>query len=273
MENHAANAPAGISPEIESLEFSEGNWQTRRLSLPQEMSFTLYINGQELVTILCTPSKLNCLTLGYLAAENLIKDLSDVAAMRVCEDDGLADVKLSRGDLVLPQKRVLTSGCGGGISLNAADVGERLDSTFASDPERVLSLMREMIKNAGLYNLSGGIHTSALAGPAGIEIVAEDIGRHNTLDKILGESLLRKISTRDKILITSGRISSEMLRKAARMAVPIVASLTSPTERATLLARELGICLAGYARGSHLTVYSWPGRLGYPADIRQNKQT
>jgi FdhD protein len=272
VEDKTANALHGIAPEIEGFQFSDGNWETRRLSLPQEMPFTLYLNSQELVTILCSPNKLNCLTLGYLAAEGIIRGIKDVAAMRVCEDDSLADVKLSRSDFVLPQKRVLTSGCGGGVSLNAADVGPRLESDLKTSPERMLSLMREMLSNAALYNLSGGIHTSALADLNRIEVLGEDIGRHNTLDKILGECLLREISTRDKILITSGRISSEMLRKAARMGTPIVASLTSPTERAVLLARELEICLAGYARGSHLTVYSKPDRLGYPASIQQTKR-
>jgi FdhD protein len=86
--------------------------------------------------------------------------------------------------------------------------------------------------------------------------VAEDIGRHNTLDKIMGECLLRKLSTRDKVLITTGRISSEMLSKAARMMTPIVVSRSSPTDRSISLAQELGITLVGYVRGSRLSVYT-----------------
>jgi FdhD protein len=121
--------------------------------------------------------------------------------------------------------------------------------------------MRQLLENAMSYNLSGGIHTSAICSGSGILAMAEDIGRHNTLDKLLGECLLRQISTRDKIILTSGRVSSEMLRKAARMQVPIVVSLTSPTDQAVRLARETGITLTGYARGNHLTVYSKPERL------------
>ena len=92
--------------------------------------------------------------------------------------------------------------------------------------------------------------------------VGEDIGRHNTLDKIMGECLLRKISTKNKILLTSGRVSSEMTRKAAKMQVPVIASLTSPTHLAVTLAHDLDITLAGYVRGTHFTVYSRPDRLG-----------
>jgi FdhD protein len=257
--------PSGLSPKMETLKYSGGAWQKSLLNLPREMSFVIYINKQELVTILCTPSKLNCLTLGYLFAEGILDDLKDVASMRVCEDDSLAEVTLTRTDFALPQKRILTSGCGGGVSLNAGDLGAKIVSDLVVSPDQLLALMKAMLQNAGLYNLSGGIHTSALAGPEEILVVGEDIGRHNTLDKILGECMLRKVATRDKILLTSGRISSEMLRKAAKMQTPILVSLTSPTERAVLLARDLDICLVGYVKGGHMTVYSEPERLGVPA--------
>ena len=97
-------------------------------------------------------------------------------------------------------------------------------------------------------------------------VVAEDIGRHNTFDKIQGECLLRKLPTRNRLLLGTGRVSSEMLLKAAEMQAPVVVTLTSPTERAVSLARELGIALVGYARGSRLSVYAHPERLGRRAD-------
>lgn len=111
-------------------------------------------------------------------------------------------------------------------------------------------------------NLTGGIHTSALCNDEGVIVLGKDIGRHNTLDKIMGECLLRKISTKDKILLTSGRVSSEMMRKAAKMQVPVIASLTSPTRLAVTLAHDLDMTLVGYVRGSQFTVYSRPDRLG-----------
>jgi len=181
--------------------------------------------------------------------------------MRVCEDDATADVKLAKTDFVLPEKRTLTSGCGGGVSFLSDLVGLKNQSTLSLTPEKLLRLMKQMIQDAVLYNLTGGIHTSAISDGKSLLAMAEDIGRHNTLDKILGECLLRKISTADKVLLTSGRVSSEMMKKAAKMQAPVIVSLTSPTERAVLLAREKGITLAGYARGNHLTVYSVPERL------------
>ena len=117
------------------------------------------------------------------------------------------------------------------------------------------------MKGAELYRISGGIHTSALCENEDILVMAEDIGRHNTLDKIVGECLFRKLSAKNKIMVTSGRLSSEMVRKAARMEIPVVASLTSPTERAIVVGKEAGITLTGYARGKRLSVYSHPERL------------
>lgn len=251
--------PPGIAPDIQSRKFVDGTWQDAVLSVPKELPFTIYIKGVELVTILCSPTKLNCLVTGYLYYEGIIKDMKDIASMRVCEDDAMADVILNKSDFVLPQKKVLTSGCGGGISFNTNS--PKMDSDIRISPKQLLRLMGLLMESASSYNLSGGIHTSALCDSSGILAIAEDIGRHNTLDKLIGECLLRKMSSSGKVLVASGRVSSEMIRKAAAMQTPVISSLTSPTERAVLLARDLGITLVGYARGNHLTVYSRPERL------------
>jgi FdhD protein len=252
----------GMAPDLAGYKYSDGRWQSLSLSAPEEMAFTIYINSQELVTILCTPSKLNCLVLGYLMSEGIIGDIKDIACMRVCEDDALADVKLTRTDFTLPQKRMLTSGCGGGVSFNSSAGIAKNKSNLNISPDTLLELMRQMLQKSELYNFTGGIHSSAISDGKALLVTSEDIGRHNTLDKIVGECLLRKISTVDKILLTSGRVSSEMLKKAAKMQTPVIVSLTSPTKQAVLLARELEITLAGYARGNHLTVYASPERLG-----------
>jgi len=221
--------PPGVARDIACQKYVDGKWQLISLSVPKEMAFTIYVNSQELVTILCTPLKLNCLVLGYLLAEGIIVDMKDVASMRVCEDDALADVKLTLSDFVLPKKRILTSGCGGGINLNSNMGASKIKTDISLAPKQILQLMRYMHESAELYSLTGGIHTSALCDKRAVMVVSEDIGRHNTLDKIMGECLLHKISTKNKILLTSGRVSSEMTLKAAKMQVPVIASLTSPT--------------------------------------------
>jgi FdhD protein len=121
--------------------------------------------------------------------------------------------------------------------------------------------MRKLYEAAELYKRSGGIHTSILAEGEDVLIVAEDIGRHNTLDKIQGECLLRGIPTVGRVVLSSGRISSEMLLKSAVMGVPVVGSRTSPTELALTLAERLNITVMGYIRPGSLNLYTHSWRL------------
>jgi len=249
----------GASPDIKYSSFSSGKWTSASTAVPMEMALTIYIDGTELVTILCTPTKLNCLVLGFLYSEGIISDMSDVASMRVCEEDSLADVKLRKPGYTPPTRRTLASGCGGGVSF--ATEMQKVESQLTAKPEEVFSLMKQLNEKAELYRFSGGVHTSALCNNSNVLVAAEDIGRHNTLDKIVGECLLTKLPTNDKLLLTTGRISSEMLSKAARMKAPIIVSRSSPTDRSISIAQKLGITLIGYVRGNRLSVYSHEERL------------
>src|SRR4030042_1561988 len=218
------------------------------------MALAIYVNTKELITILCTPTKLNCLVLGFLYSEGIITDTNDIASMRVCEDDSLVDVRLNKPGFTPPERRTLSTGCGGGVSF--ASKLTRVDSDLMVKADEVISLMKQLNEKAELYKFCGGVHTSALGENNNLWVVAEDIGRHNTLDKITGECLLTKLPTRDRVLLTTGRISSEMLSKAARVGHPVVVSRSSPTDRSIALAQEAGLTLVGYVRGSRLSVYS-----------------
>jgi FdhD protein len=249
----------GIAPDIGCDRFSEGGWLKTSVCVPGEMALTIYVNGLELVTVMCTPAKLTPLVLGFLYSEGIIENVKDIASMRVCEEESLADVKLNTSDFKLPTKRTLTSGCGGGVAFTSQ--AQKVSSDLVVTPPDVLSLMKQLGERAELFRLCGGVHTSALADNKNLLVVAEDIGRHNTLDRIQGECLLRALTTRDRLLLSTGRLSSEMLLKAAKMEIPVVVSRSSPTERAISLARDLGITVVGYARASRLSVYSHPERL------------
>lgn len=261
MTQNNESAPEGVggAQSVPYRQFINGEWSEALTWVPDELSLTITVNGEEFVTILCTPLKLNCLVIGFLYSEGIIASISDVASMRLCEDSSLADVRLKQVEHPLPARRIVTSGCGGGVSFQAK--GQRVDSSLEVTPAEVSSLMKQLQQQAQLFRTCGGVHTSALSDARNLLVVAEDIGRHNTLDKIQGECLLRGLSTKDRILLTTGRISSEMLLKAARMQTPIVVSRSSPTKRAILLARDLGLTLVGYARSRRLSVYSGEGRL------------
>ena len=249
----------GATPDTPQSRYAAQEWHRRASPVPREMALTIFVNGEELVTVLCTPTKLTPLVVGFLYSEGIISAKTDVASMRVCEEESLADVRLGTPGYSRPERRTLASGCGGGVSFTTRL--RAVDSRLVVTADEVLLLVRELNRQAHLYRTCGGVHTSALADRERLLVVAEDIGRHNTLDKITGECLLAGMPTRDRLLLTTGRISSEMLSKAAQMQTPIVVSRSSPTDRAISLAREAGITLVGYARGDRLSVYTHEERL------------
>ena len=250
---------SGVTPNVTCNFFSGEEWRRETVAVPSEMPLTIFINGQEIATILCTPTKLTHLVLGFLYSEGIIDSMGDVASLRICEDKPIADVRLNKTKYKEPPRRTLTSGCGSGASFQPQV--QKVDSDLVVTPEEVLSLMKQLYQRQNLFQLGGGIHSSALCDRKQILVIAEDIGRHNTLDKIMGECLMRGLSTQDCILLTTGRITSEMLLKGARMQTPIVVSRGSPTERAISLGNDLAITVIGYARGSRLSVFSGAERL------------
>jgi len=252
------SSSGGLTPQVNCHFFSEGVWQEEVVSVPGEMPLSILVNGQEVATILCTPTKLTHLVLGFLYSEGIIDDIGQVVSLRVCQDEPIADVKLNT-EYSTPPRRTLTSGCGSGVSFGVK--APKVSSDLVVTPEEVLALMKQLYQQQELFQLGGGIHSSALCHRQEILVLAEDIGRHNTLDKIMGECLMRRLPTQDRILVTTGRISSEMLLKAARMRTPIVVSRGAATERAIALGRELGITVIGYARSNRLSVFCGEERL------------
>jgi len=222
----------------------------------REQPLTLWVNGEKFLTLLCTPLKLEDLIVGYLWMEKVIAGLDDVLSVEVSAVDGRADVILRR-PVTLPVERILTSGCGGGITFRIDHrLFPRLASAVRVRPEQLGRGMKALFTAAVEYQRSRGIHGAGLWDGERLLVVAEDVGRHNAVDKIKGEALRRGIATEDLVLLSTGRISSEMLLKAARMGVPVVASRTSPTEMAVALAEQLGITVCGYVRSDGLNVYA-----------------
>src|SRR5882762_9336841 len=215
----------------------------------REQPLTLSVNGEKFLTLLCSPVKLEALVVGYLWMEKVIASLDEITRLEVSPVDGHAEVTLSH-PVTLPTERILTSGCGGGITFRIDHrLFPRLSSALRVRPEALAVGMQDLFAAAVHYRASRGIHGAALSDGERLLLVAEDVGRHNAVDKIKGAALLNGIPTEDRILLSTGRISSEMLLKAARMGVPLVASRTSPTEMAVAIAEQLNITVCGYVRG------------------------
>jgi len=233
-----------------------GRFQEVKAEVVREQPLTVYVNGERFLTLLCSPFDLEPLVLGYLWMEKVIAGLDEVTGLSVSEGDGRADVTLTR-PVTLPTERILTSGCGGGITFRIDPrLFPRVRSTLKVKPEALAARLHDLLRDARHYHASRGIHGAALADADRVLLVAEDVGRHNAVDKLKGLALLRGLPTDDRILLSTGRVSSEMLLKAARMGVPLIASRTSPTEMAVALAEQLGITVAGYVRGDGLNLYA-----------------
>jgi FdhD protein len=207
-----------------------------------------------------------CLVVGFLCFEGVVPDPRAITSLDVSPEAGVADVRV-RGSIRPPPRRIFTSGCTGGITFSLHGGVEVLTGDERLEPERVVPLMKGLYARATEYQQSRGIHAAALADPGGeILLVAEDVGRHNALDKILGEALLTGTHTAGRILLSSGRISTEMLRKSAFMRAPFIVSRTSPTAASIELAKRIGITLIGYVQGDAFNVYSHPERLAPRSD-------
>jgi len=172
---------------------------------------------------------------------------------------GSADVK----DIVY-RKRYLTSGCGKGVtfsSLGHARGQKPVSSSFSISAAHIHDMMKKLNQGAELYKQSGGLHSSGLADSRALLLQREDVGRHNTIDKIIGRIVLDGLSVADTFLLSTGRISYEMVVKAAKIRVPLVVSRTAVTDLAIDLAKHLKICLVGYARAGRVSVYTEPYRV------------
>jgi FdhD protein len=228
----------------------------------EEAQICISVNGSEVATIMCSPSDLDKLALGFLHNEGVIGSAADVRSLHISRNETCVDVWLHQMEFTPPRRMVLTAGCGGGVTFD--DLSQEhppLQSELQAKPEQLAELMKQVHLGATLYQRARGIHTAALADHNGLLLQVEDLGRHNCLDKLCGAALQAGIATHDHILLSSGRISSEMINKARRLGTPIVCSRTSPTSFSVALAEAWNITVIGYLRQNRMRVYSHPERI------------
>ncbi len=251
--------------------YHDGALQPTEGSVVQEFPLQLIVNGREIATLIGSPHDLRFLVAGFLRLQNFVTSLDDFQIFSVCEDFGSANVRI-KGELPERLKPVLTSGCGTGISFSMPDVPHsdlRHPSGHLIKPDEIFSMMQHLSIRAEQYKSHGGIHSAAVGHHGEVLLYAEDLGRHNTLDRIAGEALFKGIDLHGTLLVTSGRVSTEMVAKAAVLGVRMIASRTSPTDMAIRLCEESGICLVGYVRGGSFTVYCRPDLIeSYPESCK-----
>jgi len=238
-----------------------------RKGCPDEYPISLIINGYEMAIFQLTKYDLEDWTYGYLFSEGFIQDASDIEAIIINEEMGSIHVTLRSDfdeDEVFSKKKHYTAGCGRGVTFfSMTDVKnfEKI-STQASYPLSYLLKKRsEFAQNSSLYLETGGMHGACIIDEAGTMTIREDIGRHNAVDKIIGHALRNRLCPDQLILLTTGRVSYEMLSKAAKFGFPVIGSRTAATKQAVQLARYLNIEVIGYLRGKMATIYTSAGRV------------
>lgn len=247
--------------------YHAGSWESVDAKVIAELPVSLTVNGQVWLTFMCTPVDLEAMAVGFLFNEKLISSREEVVSTYVCANHTNVDVWTDH-QIEKPSMWRRTSGCTGGTTSQGEQDPPKKQNIFEDfrdgsviSTEILFHLLDRLFKSQELYREMRGVHSSALSDGDNVWISAEDIGRHNTLDKIAGRMLLEGVQPERRILLTTGRISSEMLQKSQRMGASIVLSRTSPSSLSIRLAQEAGITLIGYARRDRLNVYTWPQRI------------
>ncbi|MFH1009597.1 MAG: formate dehydrogenase accessory sulfurtransferase FdhD [Candidatus Latescibacterota bacterium] len=267
-----------MKTEIEMLQIRKEGSFVERDVVATEIPLTVFLNDTEVATLLTSDYEGKSLAIGFLFSEGFLRHRDQLSGLFESRERKV--VRVYTKDKQEPEARqgMITAGCGGGRSyahynLEAVQI-EPPDDTIRIASETILSLMRLFQDQSPLFRETGGVHSCALADGDRIVLLKEDIGRHSAMDRVLGTCFLEDIPLEGKILLTSGRTSSEIVFKAGRGKFPILVSRSAPTDLAIQIAKETGIALVGFARGTRMNVYSHSERIQtVPVDAAPPSQT
>ncbi|ADF41824.1 formate dehydrogenase family accessory protein FdhD [Priestia megaterium DSM 319] len=251
------------------LRFKNGQMESVEDKIVTEFPVTVKINEEEFVTMVCSPQYIEDMVIGYLASEGVIRAYTDIKNIWIQQKEGYVHVtidKLNPYFQNLQNKRYITSCCGasrqGFVFINDALTAKKMnDISVELSIKDCFQLMNKLQQSAATFQETGGVHNAAICDKNGFMLSRMDIGRHNALDKLYGYCLKHHISIRDKVVVFSGRISSEILLKVAKIGCEVVLSKSAPTELALNLAEELGITTVGFIRNDSLNIYTCPERI------------
>ena len=242
-----------------------------------EKTLDIFVNSESLVNIICIPKDLKELATGFLFSIGIINSTNDIKQIKIDDVEYRINVELNEAiefnlaDLDLsPTSRVVNTTCGIPSSwrkqikksLNNGDKSFKIEDEIKIPSGLIFNSIKRMQIETPLYRETGGCHGAAIFNFEG-ELIGckEDIGRHNAIDKVVGEMLLRKQSFEDKFLTSTGRLTGDSVLKAVRAGIPIVASLSAAIESGIRLAFAYGITLIGFVRGSRMNIYTNPNRI------------
>ena len=231
-----------------------------------ESRINIFLNGEKTISMMCIPKNQEAHAIGFLMSENVISDVKDIKNIEIKEDGLEVYIEAEVDEDMLQnlyKEKTLTSGCGGGVTGNIAGNVEVPFNQVAMKvkPETISTEVKKFYEDSELYMLTGCVHKAMLYLEDESTVTAEDIGRHNAIDKVVGKCKLQGIDTTKAVLFVSGRLSSEMVVKAVMHKIAIIVSRTAPTHLGVKTAHTHGITLIGFARGRKMNIYTHAGRI------------
>jgi FdhD protein len=255
--------------DIVKIDLSTGTAEKKTDDVAEETPLHLFVNSTFWVTILCTPANIKELAVGHLLSEGILKAIDEIEQVTVKEAENTCYVKLKsdirvedRISLSRLHARVIVSACGAGSPYQYKGKTPIVESNITVNANIIFESVKQLNFKATGFRQTGGLHVAAIYSSDGSLVsLAEDVGRHNAVDKVIGVAALNKVDFSKCFLALSGRISGDVAFKAAKVGLPIVASLTAALSSGITMAESSNLTLAGFVRGKRLNVYTIPKRI------------
>jgi FdhD protein len=233
------------------------SFEEREDFIAVEKRLKVSVNGKDFITLYCTPLMIKELIVGLFLTEGIITEIRPGDIKIEYGEDIRVDISVADAST----EEVITSRCIGGVTLGKKRNVEEVKDDFSLEAGALKSTFDEFQQRSELFRLTGCFHGAALSDGERIVVFAEDIGRHNAVDKVIGYSILENIPFKRKIMLVSCRLSSEIVSKCSRWGIPIVASRAAPTDLAVRIAETSAITLVGFVRGDRMNIYANPQRI------------
>jgi FdhD protein len=257
--------------EIEIVRVDVPSGKAKKMTdfVAEEKPFHVFINRSHYATIFCTPSNLKEMTVGHLLSEGMLKSVEEIEEIRLSADEATCKVRL-KPDISIERRNVLTrlssrvvrSTCGSTSAYRFSRGIPRIKSVLAVQAKTIFECVNRLNSSAEVFRKTGGVHVAAIYNGEGrAKAVAEDVGRHNAVDKVIGTCALSQVDFSTCLLALSGRLTGDIVLKAARVGLPIVASMAAAIDSGIAIAKDARVTLIGFARGNRMNIYTFPERV------------
>ena len=251
------------------VELATGKIQKIADYVAEETPLHLFVNKAFWATILCSPTNLKELAVGHLLSEGILKSIDEIEEVDLKDSENSCYVKLKQGinveervKLSILHNRVIPSACGSPSPYQYTGKAPRVYSDLKVKAQVIFESVNQLNFKAVGFRQTGGLHVAAIyKGDGSLVALAEDVGRHNAADKAIGIAALNKVPLGECFLASSGRLSGDMTFKAAKVGIPIIASIAAALSSGLDAAEKTNITLVGFVRGKRLNIYTAPERI------------